>query len=158
MFWMLYFSSFFFLLLSASSSLIYFLCPVNLVPWRCLHCLFLWLKWYIIWCHIFAGSGVTTDLQTSYAARIMAISVLPFIIVQLPRVFKFPSGQRLAVLVALITSVALVLSYCLYQVFHLAQNIWYIFNNVFSLAINVYFRTWLWLVHFTGMAYAVACG
>lgn len=63
------------------------------------------------------GSGITTDLQTTYAARIMAISILPFIIVQLPRVFRFPSGQRLMVLLALIVSVALVLSYCLYQVF-----------------------------------------
>ncbi|XP_020251410.1 uncharacterized protein LOC109828852 [Asparagus officinalis] len=63
------------------------------------------------------GSGITTDLQTTYAARIMAISIVPFVIVQLPRIFKFPSGQRLMVLVAFIVSVALVLSYCLYQVF-----------------------------------------
>ncbi|XP_010915578.1 sodium/calcium exchanger NCL1 [Elaeis guineensis] len=63
------------------------------------------------------GSGVSTDLQTSYAARIMAISIVPFIIVQLPKIFKFPSGQRLAVLFALVASVALVLSYCLYQIF-----------------------------------------
>ncbi|XP_020097359.1 uncharacterized protein LOC109716367 isoform X2 [Ananas comosus] len=63
------------------------------------------------------GSGVTTDLQTSYAARIMAISILPFIIVQLPKIFKFPSGQRLTVLLSLIVAVALVLSYCLYQIF-----------------------------------------
>ncbi|CAL9199547.1 sodium/calcium exchanger NCL1-like isoform X2 [Musa acuminata AAA Group] len=62
------------------------------------------------------ASGISTDVQTSYAARIMAISVVPFIIVQLPRVFKFPSGQRLAVLVALIVAIALLLSYCLYQV------------------------------------------
>ncbi|XP_038985105.1 sodium/calcium exchanger NCL1 [Phoenix dactylifera] len=63
------------------------------------------------------GSGISTDLQTSYAARIMAISIVPFIIVQLPKIFKFPSGQRLAVLFALIASAALVLSYCLYQIF-----------------------------------------
>ncbi|XP_072959349.1 sodium/calcium exchanger NCL1-like [Typha angustifolia] len=63
------------------------------------------------------GSGVSTDIQTSYAARIMAISVVPFIIVQLPKIFKVPSGQRLAVLVSLIAAVALVLAYCLYQVF-----------------------------------------
>ncbi|CAD5186067.1 unnamed protein product [Musa acuminata subsp. malaccensis] len=62
------------------------------------------------------ASGISTDVQTSYAARIMAISVVPFIIVQLPRIFKFPSGQRLAVLVALIVAIALLLSYCLYQV------------------------------------------
>lgn len=64
-----------------------------------------------------SGSGVSTDVQTSYAARIMAISVLPFIIVQLPRIFKFPSGQRLTVLISFIVAAALVLSYCLYQVF-----------------------------------------
>ncbi|KAJ6793694.1 uncharacterized protein M6B38_130730 [Iris pallida] len=63
------------------------------------------------------GSGVTTDLQTKYAARIMAISIVPFIIVQLPKIFKFPSGQRLMVLIAFIVSVGLVLSYCLYQIF-----------------------------------------
>ncbi|KAG0495898.1 hypothetical protein HPP92_000589 [Vanilla planifolia] len=63
------------------------------------------------------GSGVSTDLQTSYAARIMAISIVPFVIVQLPKIFKFSSGQRLTVLIALIVSVGLVLSYCLYQIF-----------------------------------------
>ncbi|URE09925.1 calcium-binding EF hand family protein [Musa troglodytarum] len=63
------------------------------------------------------GSGVSTDLQTSYAARIMAISIVPFIIVQLPRIFNFPSGQRLAVLLSLIVAIALLVSYCLYQVF-----------------------------------------
>nr|CAD1822259.1 unnamed protein product [Ananas comosus var. bracteatus] len=63
------------------------------------------------------GSGVSTDMQTSYAARIMSISILPFIIVQLPKIFHFHSGQRLVVLLALIVSVLLVLSYCLYQVF-----------------------------------------
>lgn len=63
------------------------------------------------------GSGISTDVQTSYAARIMAISIVPFIIVQLPKIFKFSSGQRLVVLLALIASVALVFSYCLYQIF-----------------------------------------
>ncbi|XP_065044259.1 sodium/calcium exchanger NCL1-like [Musa acuminata AAA Group] len=63
------------------------------------------------------GSGVSTDLQTSYAARIMAISIVPFIIVQLPRIFNFPSGQSLAVLLSLIVAIVLLVSYCLYQVF-----------------------------------------
>ncbi|URE16782.1 calcium-binding EF hand family protein [Musa troglodytarum] len=61
------------------------------------------------------ASGITTDSQTSHAARIMAISIIPFIIVQLPRVFKFLSG-RVAVLIALIVAIALLVSYCLYQV------------------------------------------
>ncbi|KAK1325717.1 hypothetical protein QJS10_CPA01g02095 [Acorus calamus] len=64
-----------------------------------------------------SGSGITTDLWTSYAARIMVISVIPFIIVQLPKVFRFPSGERIMLLVSLLASIALLLSYCLYQVF-----------------------------------------
>ncbi|XP_042467785.1 sodium/calcium exchanger NCL1-like [Zingiber officinale] len=69
--------------------------------------------------HLFSlfGSGVSTDIQTSYAARIMAISIIPFVLVQLPRVFNFPSGQRLAVLISLIVAVALLVSYCVYQIF-----------------------------------------
>lgn len=63
------------------------------------------------------GSGVSTDIWTSYAAIIMAISVLPFLIVQLPQLLDSSSGRHLAVLIALVVSVALLISYCLYQVF-----------------------------------------
>eukprot|EP00262_Sarcandra_glabra_P007562 TRINITY_DN20450_c0_g1_i1.p1 TRINITY_DN20450_c0_g1~~TRINITY_DN20450_c0_g1_i1.p1 ORF type:complete len:571 (-),score=67.88 TRINITY_DN20450_c0_g1_i1:275-1987(-) len=63
------------------------------------------------------GSGVTTDIWTSYAARIMTISIVPFIIVQIPKIFHLSSGSRLCVLIALITSIAFLLSYCLYQIF-----------------------------------------
>ncbi|URD82314.1 calcium-binding EF hand family protein [Musa troglodytarum] len=62
------------------------------------------------------GSGVSTDLQTSNAARIMAISIIPFVIVQMLRVFSFPSGQHLAVLLSFIVATVLLVSYCLYQV------------------------------------------
>ncbi|CAM8995295.1 unnamed protein product [Rhodiola kirilowii] len=62
-------------------------------------------------------SGISTDIWTSYAARLMAISILPFIIVQLPQVLNSKSGRHLAVLVALIVSVSLLISYCVYQVF-----------------------------------------
>lgn len=64
----------------------------------------------------FAGTGISTDVQTSYAARIMGISVIPFIIAQFPKMLKTHHGQRLAVLLALIVSFSLVLAYCLYQV------------------------------------------
>ncbi|XP_049375061.1 sodium/calcium exchanger NCL-like [Solanum verrucosum] len=67
--------------------------------------------------HSLTGSGVATDIWTSYAAMIMAISVLPFIVVQLPQLFHSNSGRHLAVLIALIISLSLLLSYCLYQVF-----------------------------------------
>ncbi|KAG9446138.1 hypothetical protein H6P81_012266 [Aristolochia fimbriata] len=63
------------------------------------------------------GSGVTTDVQTSHAAKIMVVSIIPFIIVQAPKIFHLSSGSRLVVLIAFIVSVAFLLSYCLFQVF-----------------------------------------
>ncbi|KAK8712307.1 hypothetical protein V6N13_147547 [Hibiscus sabdariffa] len=62
-------------------------------------------------------SGVSTDIWTCYAARIMAISVIPFLIVQLPQALDSTSGRHLAVLIALIISVLMLISYCVYQVF-----------------------------------------
>ncbi|XP_028785270.1 sodium/calcium exchanger NCL-like [Neltuma alba] len=62
------------------------------------------------------GSGVSTDIWTSYAARIMVISVIPFLIVQIPQVLKSTSGRHLAVLIALIVSLCLLACYCFYQV------------------------------------------
>ncbi|KAG9159504.1 hypothetical protein Leryth_022754 [Lithospermum erythrorhizon] len=47
----------------------------------------------------------------------MAVSVIPFIVVQLPQALNFSSGRNLAVLIALILSVSLLVSYCVYQVF-----------------------------------------
>ncbi|XP_021743135.1 sodium/calcium exchanger NCL-like [Chenopodium quinoa] len=63
------------------------------------------------------GSGVSTDIWTSYAARIMAISVLPFLVVQLPQALNSSSGRHLAVLIGLILSLVMLLSYCAFQVF-----------------------------------------
>ncbi|KAL9248579.1 Sodium/calcium exchanger NCL-like protein [Drosera capensis] len=62
-------------------------------------------------------SGVSTDIWTSYAARIMAVSVIPFIVVQLPQVLSSTSARRIAILVGLILSLVLLITYCLYQVF-----------------------------------------
>ncbi|KAI8552492.1 hypothetical protein RHMOL_Rhmol06G0270700 [Rhododendron molle] len=63
------------------------------------------------------GSGVTTDIWTCYGARIMTVSVIPFIVVQLLQTMSSTSGRRLAILIALILSLMMLLSYCLYQVF-----------------------------------------
>lgn len=63
------------------------------------------------------GSGVSTDIWTSYAARIMAISVLPFLVVQLPQALNSSSGRHLAVLIGLVISLVMLISYCVYQVF-----------------------------------------
>ncbi|KAK6230674.1 hypothetical protein QUC31_002192 [Theobroma cacao] len=60
-------------------------------------------------------TGVSTDIWTCYAARIMAISVIPFIIVQVSQILNSTLGRRLAVLIALIVSLSLLVSYCLYQ-------------------------------------------
>ncbi|KAM0017285.1 putative EF-hand domain, calcium/proton exchanger, sodium/calcium exchanger membrane region [Helianthus debilis subsp. tardiflorus] len=64
-----------------------------------------------------AGSGVTTDIWTSYSAMIMAVSVLPFLVVQFPQIFHSTSGRHLAVLIGLIVSVSLLIAYCVYQVY-----------------------------------------
>ncbi|XP_058208618.1 sodium/calcium exchanger NCL-like isoform X2 [Rhododendron vialii] len=63
------------------------------------------------------GSGVSTDIWTTYAARIMVLSVTPFVIVQLPQVLNTTAESRLFILTALILSIAFLISYCLYQVF-----------------------------------------
>ncbi|KAI8557829.1 hypothetical protein RHMOL_Rhmol04G0041000 [Rhododendron molle] len=63
------------------------------------------------------GSGVSTDIWTSYAARIMAVSVVPFLVVQLPQLMSSTSGRHLAVLIALVVSLSLLIAYCVYQVF-----------------------------------------
>ncbi|KAI8552488.1 hypothetical protein RHMOL_Rhmol06G0270500 [Rhododendron molle] len=63
------------------------------------------------------GSGVSTDIWTCYGARIMTVSVIPFIVVQLLQTMSSTSGRRLAILITLILSLAMLLSYCLYQVF-----------------------------------------
>ncbi|XP_057466067.1 sodium/calcium exchanger NCL-like [Actinidia eriantha] len=63
------------------------------------------------------GSGVSNDIWTSYAARIMAISIIPFLVVQIPQVMHSTSVKHLAVLIALIVSLLMLISYCLYQVF-----------------------------------------
>lgn len=63
------------------------------------------------------GSGISTDIWTSYAAMLMAVSIIPFVIVQIPQLVGSTSGRHLAVLIALIASVSLLISYCVYQVF-----------------------------------------
>ncbi|KAK4767849.1 hypothetical protein SAY87_002990 [Trapa incisa] len=62
-------------------------------------------------------SGISTDIWTSYAARTMVISLIPFIIIQVPQILCSSSGRHLAVLIALISSTLLLIAYCLYQVF-----------------------------------------
>ncbi|KAM5578267.1 sodium/calcium exchanger NCL-like [Rosa sericea] len=63
------------------------------------------------------GSGVSTDIWTSYAAWIMVISIIPFVIVQLPQVFTATSDSSLPILSSLIVAICFVIAYSIYQIF-----------------------------------------
>ncbi|KAI3509800.1 hypothetical protein L1887_25323 [Cichorium endivia] len=62
------------------------------------------------------GSGVSTDIWTSYAAMIMTVSVVPLIVLQLPYIIPSTFGRNLSVLIGLVLSVSLLVAYCVYQV------------------------------------------
>lgn len=90
-----------------------------------------------------AESGVSTDIWTSYAARIMVISVIPFIIVQLPQLLNSTSGRHVAVLIALVVSVSMFIIYCLYQVLFLFLNTcsFTVYSNFYFHLLKYYIRT-----------------
>ncbi|CAI9783707.1 unnamed protein product [Fraxinus pennsylvanica] len=62
------------------------------------------------------GIGIVTDVQTCYTARIMVVTLVPLIVLQLVKVVP-SSGRRVIILIALIITVALLVAYMLYQVF-----------------------------------------
>nr|XP_017186543.1 sodium/calcium exchanger NCL-like isoform X1 [Malus domestica] len=61
--------------------------------------------------------GTTTDSETSSLARIMVCSVIPFLIMQMAKIFPSSSGERIAILTALSVSVVFLLLYFIYQIF-----------------------------------------
>uniref|UniRef100_A0A453QPH7 EF-hand domain-containing protein n=1 Tax=Aegilops tauschii subsp. strangulata TaxID=200361 RepID=A0A453QPH7_AEGTS len=65
----------------------------------------------------FTGSGISTDNETSWTARIMAICVIPFAIALFPKMLRIQPGHRLPILLATIISFFLALSYCLFQIY-----------------------------------------
>ncbi|KAL3820380.1 hypothetical protein ACJIZ3_006285 [Penstemon smallii] len=62
-------------------------------------------------------TGITIDKKTCYTAGIMLLSLIPYVIVQLTYFVDSLFGTRLVILIALIVSTALLLSYFLYQIF-----------------------------------------
>ncbi|CAK9185272.1 unnamed protein product [Ilex paraguariensis] len=62
------------------------------------------------------GFGVTTDVETSYTARIMIISMIPFVILQLATILHSSSATHVIVLVSFIVTLALFFAYSFYQV------------------------------------------
>ncbi|KAL0362645.1 UNVERIFIED_CONTAM: Sodium/calcium exchanger NCL1 [Sesamum calycinum] len=67
---------------------------------------------------LWPGYGLVTDSWTGYTARIMLVSVIPFTIIQFPRLFRLSlSWERVFVVIALLVSVIFLLSYFFYQLF-----------------------------------------
>ncbi|KAI7749230.1 hypothetical protein M8C21_030874 [Ambrosia artemisiifolia] len=60
--------------------------------------------------------GVATDSETSYTARIMLLSMIPFLILQLPKIINVTSVTREIVLLTLILTSAFFIGYAVYQV------------------------------------------
>jgi hypothetical protein len=63
-----------------------------------------------------AGYGVRTDVETYYSARIMIVSMIPFLILQMAKVLNSSSGTRIVVLVTLLVTLSFLFVYCTYQV------------------------------------------
>ncbi|KAI3716952.1 hypothetical protein L1987_68202 [Smallanthus sonchifolius] len=61
--------------------------------------------------------GVTTDTETSYTARIMLVSMIPFLVLQLPKIINSTSVTRVIVLLTLILSLSFFIAYAVYQIF-----------------------------------------
>ena len=79
------------------------------------------IKWFTrihnrIKSHIFAESGISTDIWTSYTAMMMFISVIPLLIVQIPQILDSILWRHIAVLIGLIASLLLLVSYSTYKV------------------------------------------
>lgn len=63
-----------------------------------------------------AGSGVTTDIWTSYSAMIMVLSVILLMVLQFAQILPSSSGRQLAVLISLVVLVSLLIVYFVYLV------------------------------------------
>ncbi|XP_022892397.1 sodium/calcium exchanger NCL2-like isoform X2 [Olea europaea var. sylvestris] len=63
-------------------------------------------------------TGVTIDKKTCYTAGIMLLSLIPYILVHLTNVFNTTFEKRLVILIVIILSTLLLLSYFVYQIFY----------------------------------------
>ena len=67
---------------------------------------------------LIVGCGISTDLEACYTARIMALSIIPFIIVQSLKIFSSSSAERIVILIAIVVSTVFLFLYFFYQVLH----------------------------------------
>lgn len=70
------------------------------------------------WLFRLSGVGVVTDVETSYTARIMLITLIPLCVLLLAGFFG-QSGKRVVMLIALIITVLLLIGFMLYQVMYI---------------------------------------
>ncbi|CAL2251873.1 unnamed protein product [Prunus armeniaca] len=62
------------------------------------------------------GYGVTTDVETKATARIMMVSLIPFLVLQVAKMLSSSSGIRVVILVSLLIAFAFLVIYCIYQI------------------------------------------
>uniref|UniRef100_A0A162A925 EF-hand domain-containing protein n=1 Tax=Daucus carota subsp. sativus TaxID=79200 RepID=A0A162A925_DAUCS len=70
---------------------------------------------------LLSGYGVTSDAETSFTAKIMLVSVVPFIIILAPKIFNVSYNSRaynIDILVTLFALIVLLLAYFSYQFSH----------------------------------------
>uniref|UniRef100_A0A7N2M9E9 EF-hand domain-containing protein n=1 Tax=Quercus lobata TaxID=97700 RepID=A0A7N2M9E9_QUELO len=70
-----------------------------------------------LWLENVTRCGISTDLETCYTARIMALSIIPFIIVQSLKIFSSSSAERIVILIAIVVSTVFLFLYFSYQIF-----------------------------------------
>lgn len=83
------------------------------------------------WYMCFAGYGVTTDAETSSTARIMVVSLIPFLILLVAKILNSTTGIRIVILVSLLVSFAFLVTYCVYQVAHMFKKSTHHFSKYF---------------------------
>lgn len=60
---------------------------------------------------LLSGYGVITDIETCYTARIMLISLIPFLVILLAKAFPSVAGKKVIYLIALIITFILLIGY-----------------------------------------------
>ncbi|PIN24277.1 hypothetical protein CDL12_02987 [Handroanthus impetiginosus] len=65
----------------------------------------------------YKGFGVVTDAETSYTARLISATLIPFLILLLAKVFNSSSGRSWIILIAFLVTVILLIAYVYYQTF-----------------------------------------
>ena len=78
---------------------------------------------------------MTSDSETSFTAKIMLVSVVPFIIILVPKIFNVSYNSRaynIDILVTLFALIVLLLAYFSYQVFTSQINMIYKLLETFT--------------------------